>query len=99
MAATIAHELGTPLNSVFGYTQLLLREELPAEQATKLAVIESQVQRMIETSRSVLGRTRDRAVGRGPVAPAPLVSEAPAPLSTRHARRALARLSATRPHR
>src|SRR2546425_13330635 len=41
MAATIAHELGTPLNSVLGYTQLLLREDLPAEQATKLAVIES----------------------------------------------------------
>src|SRR5205823_6630067 len=69
MAATIAHELGTPLNSVLGYTQLLLREDLPAEQATKLAVIESQVQRMIETIRSVLGRTRDRPVGRGRAPP------------------------------
>src|SRR5207245_2460183 len=89
MAATIAHELGTPLNSVLGYTQLLLREDLPAEQATKLAVIESQVQRMIETIRSVLGRTRDRAVGRGPVALAPLVSEALALVTTRLAGRAL----------
>src|SRR5207244_1689338 len=81
--------LGTPLNSVLGYTQLLLREDLPAEQATKLAVIESQVQRMIETIRSVLGRTRDRAVGRGPVALAPLVSEALALVTTRLAGRAL----------
>src|SRR5207249_12247685 len=89
MAATIAHELGTPLNSVLGYTQLLLREDLPAKQATKLAVIESQVQRMIETIRSVLGRTRDRAVGRGPVALAPLVSEALALVTTRLAGRAL----------
>src|SRR5690349_2395447 len=68
MAATIAHELGTPLNSVLGYTQLLRREDLPEEQASKLAVIESQVQRMIETMRSVLGRTRDREIGRDAVA-------------------------------
>ena len=89
MAATIAHELGTPLNSVLGYTQLLLREDLPAEQATKLAVIESQVQRMIETIRSVLDRTRDREIGRGSVALGPLVSEALALVATRLAGRAL----------
>ena len=89
MAATIAHELGTPLNSVLGYTQLLLREDLPDEQASKLAVIESQVQRMIETIRSVLGRTRDRAIDRAPVALAPLVSEALALVATRLAGRAL----------
>ena len=89
MAATIAHELGTPLNSVLGYTQLLLREDLPAEQATKLAVIESQVQRMIETIRSVLDRTRDRAIGHGPVPLAPLVSQALALVTTRLAGRAL----------
>src|SRR5436309_3556466 len=89
MAATIAHELGTPLNSVLGYTQLLLREDLPAEQASKLAVIESQVQRMIETIRSVLGRTRDREICRGPVALAPLVAEALALVTTRLAGREL----------
>src|SRR5438093_295420 len=90
MAATIAHELGTPLNSVLGYTQLLLREDLPAEQASKLAVIESQVQRMIETIRSVLGRTRDREIGRGPVALAPLAAEALALVATRLAGREIA---------
>jgi two-component system NtrC family sensor kinase len=89
MAATIAHELGTPLNSVLGYTQLLQRENLPAEQASKLAVIESQVQRMIETIRSVLDRTRDREVGRGPVVLAPLVSEAIGLVSARLAGRAI----------
>ena len=89
MAATIAHELGTPLNSVLGYTQLLLREELPGGQATKLAVIESQVQRMIETIRSVLDRTRDRQLERVPVLLAPLVSEALALVSTRLAGRDL----------
>jgi len=89
MAATIAHELGTPLNSVLGYTQLLRREDLPAEQASKLAVIESQVQRMIETMRSVLDRTRDREIGRGPVALAPVVGEALALVSPRLADRTL----------
>ena len=87
MAATIAHELGTPLNSVLGYTQLLQRDSLAADQATKLAVIESQVQRMIETIRSVLDRTRDRQLARSPVALAPLVSEALALISTRLAGR------------
>jgi signal transduction histidine kinase len=83
MAATIAHELGTPLNSVLGYTQLLLREELPGPHATKLAIVESQVQRMIETIRSVLDRTRDRQPRRAQVAIAPLVAEALQFVSTR----------------
>ena len=90
MAATIAHELGTPLNSVLGYTQLLLRDGPPDEQATKLAVIESQVQRMIETIRSVLDRTRDRELKRAAVALKPLVSEALALISARLAGREIA---------
>ncbi len=89
MAATIAHELGTPLNSVLGYTQLLLRDAPGDEHATKLAVIESQVQRMIETIRSVLDRTRDRELKRTPVALGPLVSEAMALISARLAGREL----------
>src|SRR5439155_23774053 len=89
MAATIAHELGTPLNSVLGYTQLLRREAVPPDQAGKLSVIESQVQRMIETIRSVLDRTRDREIRRAPVAVDPLVSEAIGLVSTRLAGRDL----------
>jgi two-component system NtrC family sensor kinase len=76
MAGTIAHELGTPLNSVLGYVQLLRREEHQPERAQKLAVIESQVQRMVDTIRSVLDRTRDLPVKRAPVPIGPLVSEA-----------------------
>lgn len=89
MAATIAHELGTPLNSVLGYTQLLRREELPPDQAEKLAIVESQVQRMIETIRSVLDRTRDRPLDRPPVEVAPIVAEALELVSTRLAARRL----------
>jgi two-component system NtrC family sensor kinase len=89
MAATIAHELGTPLNSVLGYTQLLLHQELPPDQAAKLGVIESQVQRMIETIRSVLDRTRDRDLRRTPLEVGPIVADALALLSSRLAGRAL----------
>jgi two-component system, NtrC family, sensor kinase len=82
MAGTLAHELGTPLNSVLGYVQLLRREEHQPERADKLEVIESQVQRMVDTIRSVLDRTRDMPVQRTPVPIRPLVSEALAVLST-----------------
>jgi signal transduction histidine kinase len=85
MAATIAHELGTPLNSILGYTQLLLREEPSAEQAAKLGIVESQVQRMIEAIQSVLDRTRERH--RSPVAVRPLVEEVLGLVSSRLAGR------------
>src|SRR5207253_8861868 len=83
MAATIAHELGTPLNSVLGYTQLLRRQPWSADDGEKLAIIESQVQRMIETIRSVLDRTRDRELHHAPVSLGPLVAEALTIVSSR----------------
>ncbi|MCW5890330.1 MAG: HAMP domain-containing histidine kinase [bacterium] len=89
MAATIAHELGTPLNSVLGYTQLLRREELPPAQAARLQIVESQVQRMIETIRSVLDRMRQGTAPRVEVALAPLVTEVLELVATRLAERRL----------
>jgi signal transduction histidine kinase len=76
LAGEIAHELGTPLNSVLGYVQLLQNDSVLQDQGTKLAVIESQVRRMIDTIRSVLDRTRDVPVARHPVAVEALVNEA-----------------------
>jgi two-component system NtrC family sensor kinase len=89
MAATIAHELGTPLNSVLGYTQLLRREPLPPAQEARLGIVESQVQRMIETIRSVLDRTRQGTAPRVEVALAPLVAEVLALVATRLAEKRL----------
>jgi signal transduction histidine kinase len=89
MAATIAHELGTPLNSVLGYTQLLLRESKAPLQAAKLSIIESQIERMIETIRSVLDRTRNRRAPKAPVAIAPLIEEALTLVSNRPGSRGL----------
>jgi signal transduction histidine kinase len=76
MAAAVAHELGTPLNSVLGYTQLLLSAEAVPERVEKLSIIESQIQRMTETIRGMLDQARGSAVRRVPVAVGPLIDEA-----------------------
>lgn len=58
MAGTIAHDLGTPLNSVLGYTQLLSQEELTDRARRRLAIIEAQINRMGEIIQRYLSRTR-----------------------------------------
>jgi PAS domain S-box-containing protein len=58
ITGAIAHELGTPLNSVLGYTQLLANAELPEDARRRLKIIESQVQRMAEIIKHYLSRTR-----------------------------------------
>ncbi|MGH7786045.1 MAG: sensor histidine kinase, partial [Candidatus Binatia bacterium] len=83
MAGTLAHELGTPLNSVLGYVQLLRREPLGADQLDKLGIVESQLRRMIDEIRGVLGRTRDVPLRRTPVAVAALVGDALTLISAR----------------
>jgi C4-dicarboxylate-specific signal transduction histidine kinase len=54
----IAHELGTPLNSVLGYSQLLAQERLPESARDSLKIIEAQVQRMADIIQHYLSRTR-----------------------------------------
>ncbi|MGH7927856.1 MAG: ATP-binding protein, partial [Candidatus Binatia bacterium] len=58
MTGAIAHELGTPLNSVLGYTQLLGQEEIPEKARRHLKTITSQVQRMTGIVQYYLDRTR-----------------------------------------
>ena len=83
MAGTLAHALGTPLNSVLGYIQLLRRETLAPDQKDKLAIVESQIQRMIDDIRGVLDRTRDVPVRRTPVDIAALIADAVTLVSSR----------------
>lgn len=54
----MAHELGTPLNSVLGYSQLLAQEELSDSARRRVQIIEAQVQRMVEIIQYYLARTR-----------------------------------------
>lgn len=58
MAGTIAHDLGTPLNSVLGYTQLLSQESLSERARRRLAIIETQINRMCEIIQRYLSQTR-----------------------------------------
>jgi PAS domain S-box-containing protein len=58
ITGAIAHELGTPLNSVLGYTQLLVNDEVPEDAKRRLKIIESQAQRMADIIKHYLARTR-----------------------------------------
>jgi len=61
MTGTIAHELGTPLNSVLGYTQLILQENLPERARRRLAIIETQIHRMGDIIQHYLSHSRGSA--------------------------------------
>jgi two-component system NtrC family sensor kinase len=76
VAATLAHELGTPLNSVLGYAQMLRRAGLAPEHEAKLEILESLVRRMIEIMRNLLDRTADTGARRSVVAVRSLVADA-----------------------
>lgn len=75
MTGAIAHELGTPLNSVLGYTQLLAQEDLPEKPRRHVKTIESQVQRMAGIVQYYLDRTRGSTSRRSPINLNDLVSE------------------------
>jgi signal transduction histidine kinase len=47
VTGTIAHELGTPLNSVLGYTQLLAQDGLTENARRRVEIIRTQVERMV----------------------------------------------------
>lgn len=62
LAAIIAHEIGTPLNSISGYIQLLLREETDGDLIKRrLEIIDSQVNRVAEILKNLLITTRPPA--------------------------------------
>lgn len=58
-AANVAHQVGTPLNLISGYVQLL-REELGPDSphAPRLAIIEEQIGKVTTTVRTLLDRSR-----------------------------------------
>ncbi|HUE85484.1 MAG TPA: ATP-binding protein [Vicinamibacterales bacterium] len=58
-AANVAHQVGTPLNLISGYVQLL-KEELGPDtpHAPRLAIIEEQIAKVTTTVRTLLDRSR-----------------------------------------
>jgi len=58
----MAHEIGTPLNSISGYIQLMLTEGNGSDVMTRrLKIIESQLDRLTQTIRNLLHSTRQPA--------------------------------------
>jgi PAS domain S-box-containing protein len=63
----IAHELGTPLNTVLGHSQLLSEEELTEAGHSRLRTIQEQIQRMVNIVQYYLSRTRGAKPARSQV--------------------------------
>jgi signal transduction histidine kinase len=58
-SAAIAHEIGTPMHSIAGYIHLLLNDSrVPEEARRRLKVIESQLDRISDTLRTMLASTK-----------------------------------------
>jgi signal transduction histidine kinase len=58
-SSAIAHEIGTPLHSIAGYIHLLLTDShVPDDAKRRLKVIESQMDRISETLRTMLASTK-----------------------------------------
>jgi signal transduction histidine kinase len=65
MAANLAHEVGTPLNLVSGYVQMLLEDaDREPRIADRLRIVRDQIARITEILRSVLDRARRPAESR-----------------------------------
>jgi two-component system NtrC family sensor kinase len=59
VTATMAHQIGTPLNSISGYIQLMLQEEnLQDMDRERLKIIESQLDRLVDSVKNLLSFTR-----------------------------------------
>jgi len=59
VTATMAHQIGTPLNSISGYIQLLLQEgNFSFTDRERLKIIESQLERLADSVKNMLSFTR-----------------------------------------
>jgi two-component system NtrC family sensor kinase len=59
LAASLAHEIGTPLNSISGHVQLMARRKTgDAASDRRLRIIESQIQNIVRTVKQLLSWTR-----------------------------------------
>jgi len=59
VTATMAHQIGTPLNSISGYIQLMLQEEnLSPTDRERMRIVESQLDRLADSIKNLLSFTR-----------------------------------------
>ncbi|TAJ98411.1 MAG: sensor histidine kinase [Candidatus Manganitrophaceae bacterium] len=67
MAAALAHKIGTPLHSTLGHLQRLKRDTSEEKREERLKIIESQLERMVQSIQEVLETVRKPAPPMGPV--------------------------------
>jgi len=68
LAASLAHEIGTPLNSISGHVQLLSRRRTGDEVANRrLKIIESQIDNIVRSVKQLLSWTRKFELRMAPV--------------------------------
>ena len=58
MAANIAHQVGTPLNLISGYVQMLRAERLDSRSRERLEVVDRQIQQVTRVLRAMLDQAR-----------------------------------------
>jgi two-component system NtrC family sensor kinase len=59
VTATMAHQIGTPLNSISGYIQLMLQEgSFSLTDRERMTIIESQLDRLADSVKNILSFTR-----------------------------------------
>jgi signal transduction histidine kinase len=59
MAASVAHQIGTPLNLISGYVQVIREEEGPSSRVTRrLEIVQEQIARVTSIVRTLLDRAR-----------------------------------------
>jgi two-component system, NtrC family, sensor kinase len=77
MAASVAHQIGTPLNLISGYVQMILEELPPASlPAARLRTVQEQIGRVTVIVQSLLDQARRPVLERRPIAPVELLSAA-----------------------
>jgi two-component system, NtrC family, sensor kinase len=61
LAASLAHEIGTPLNAISGHVQLLTKTLPPEDEAARkrLKIIETQIDNIVRVVKDLLASTRD----------------------------------------
>src|SRR5205823_2658271 len=77
MAASVAHQIGTPLNLISGYVQMIL-QELPAgsSEAARLRTVQEQIARVTRIVQGLLDQAHRVALDKRPLPPADLVESA-----------------------
>jgi signal transduction histidine kinase len=74
MAASVAHQIGTPLNVISGYVQMLRAKHADGSpDAERLRTIQEQIARVAAIVQSLLDRTRRPTLALRPLAPGELV--------------------------